>query len=498
MAHEFGHILNGDMRLNTRLIGVVFGILTIALLGRLLIRAAQHTRGGLGAGLLGIGVALLVLGYAGVFFGNLIKAAVSRSREFLADASAVQFTRNPQGIGGALKKIAVATREPTLVAPRLDEVSHMLLSNPPGAFSRFFSTHPPILERIRAIEPYFRESELARIQLKPVSSMGSRRGPRDTDVAVAVSPMGTRRGPRATEGAFADSPWAAEPGGEASAAATAAAASAWASEIVSATVGNPTVSSLALAQDWLKAIPPALSEAAHSTDEVVSLVVGLMLARRANTQGLKDEKPNVALPGVTHERVTHYRNAIAKLAPEQHLTLLEISLPTLRRRDASELRALVARLDAVLPTLTQMTVFDFSVARLLRQHLVDVLAPKKTAPLVYTKLFSVKDELQTLFAVLAKEGHADERNRRMAYAAGLKRLLPAENPAYTVPALWVPALNRALTRIDKLSMNNKKELIEAMVTTVGYDTKIVLAEFELLRMICASLHCPVPALEMNG
>ena len=110
MGHEFSHILNGDMRLNLRLIGVVFGILGLATIGYYLMRFAAEITSDEDSGKFGLvlvvaGAILLAFGYLGVFLGNLIKSAISRQREFLADASSVQFTRNPSGIAGALKKI---------------------------------------------------------------------------------------------------------------------------------------------------------------------------------------------------------------------------------------------------------------------------------------------------------------------------------------------------------------------------------------------------------
>ena len=104
IGHEFSHILNGDMRLNIQLMGVLFGILCLATIGRILL----YVRGGNSRDknmLPIIGIALLIIGSVGVFFGRLIQAAVSRQREFLADASSVQFTRNPAGLSGALQKI---------------------------------------------------------------------------------------------------------------------------------------------------------------------------------------------------------------------------------------------------------------------------------------------------------------------------------------------------------------------------------------------------------
>ena len=164
IAHEFSHILNGDMRLNIRLMGVLFGIMVLGLIGRLIIRGGYHTsivssrrnRGAPAVLIIGLGLALL--GSIGVFFARLIKAGVSRQREFLADASAVQFTRQSEGIASALKKIGGYSGSSLIRAVDPEEVSHMLFGT--GAkFSSLFATHPPLLERIKALDPNFRESD---------------------------------------------------------------------------------------------------------------------------------------------------------------------------------------------------------------------------------------------------------------------------------------------------------------------------------------------------
>ena len=168
VAHEFSHILNGDMRLNIRLMGLLSGILFLAVLGGVLVRiAASSPRGrssneknnaSLAALLLGAGAVLYLVGWIGVFFSKLIQAAVSRQREFLADASAVQFTRNPQGIAGALAKIGHLTSR--LQHPRAREASHMFFGNGLAeSWFNLFATHPPIKERIAQIAPNLELSE---------------------------------------------------------------------------------------------------------------------------------------------------------------------------------------------------------------------------------------------------------------------------------------------------------------------------------------------------
>jgi len=155
IAHEFSHILNGDMRLNIRLIGILHGILLIGLIGHFVLRWAPNMGsskkgGGLAFAGIILGFGLLAIGYAGTFFGNLIKAAVSRQREYLADASAVQFTRNPDGIGRALVKIGTKKKYSILDNPNSEEISHTLFCQ---GVSFSLATHPPLEKRIQRILP---------------------------------------------------------------------------------------------------------------------------------------------------------------------------------------------------------------------------------------------------------------------------------------------------------------------------------------------------------
>jgi len=165
IAHEFSHILNGDMRLNLRLVGILNGILVIALVGYGLMRVMSSSSrsrsrnekgGGAAVGIFLLGLLLMLIGYIGVFFGKLIKSAVSRQREFLADASAVQFTRNPIGIAGALATIAGYKGGTRLATSHAEETSHFFFANGlRGSFLGLLATHPPLDERIRRIDPAF-------------------------------------------------------------------------------------------------------------------------------------------------------------------------------------------------------------------------------------------------------------------------------------------------------------------------------------------------------
>ena len=140
--------------------GVIHGILLIGIIGRVLMhgggggRSRRSKDGGAQIALLGL--ALFAIGYLGTLFGNLIKAAVSRQREFLADASAVQFTRNPEGISHALAKIGGLTQGSRMASSLAAEASHMFFGD--GMVHRISSvmaTHPPLPERILRVDPSF-------------------------------------------------------------------------------------------------------------------------------------------------------------------------------------------------------------------------------------------------------------------------------------------------------------------------------------------------------
>jgi Zn-dependent protease with chaperone function len=161
IAHEFSHVLNGDMRLNIRLMGVLFGILVIGIAGRKMLENTGRGSKDSG-GYVAFGIAILAIGYIGVFFGRLIKASISRQREYLADASAVQFTRQPLGIGGALKKIGALVEGSKLQSSEKEEVAHMLFGDGVG-YSDLFATHPPLEKRIKAIDPTFNPKEFTQI-----------------------------------------------------------------------------------------------------------------------------------------------------------------------------------------------------------------------------------------------------------------------------------------------------------------------------------------------
>ncbi len=164
IAHEFSHILNGDMRFNIRLLAWLHGILFVGHAGYFLLRSGAGSNGSRkskdgGAPLLLLALGLMLLGYLGSVFGNLIKAAVSRQREYLADASAVQFTRNPQGLAGALQQIAHHQQHGRIQHPNADELTHLFFAEALLRWTRLFATHPPLSKRIARLQTGFDQAQ---------------------------------------------------------------------------------------------------------------------------------------------------------------------------------------------------------------------------------------------------------------------------------------------------------------------------------------------------
>ena len=465
IAHEFSHILNGDMRLNMRLIGVSFGILVIALTGRMILRGLSHSRSSSDRGgqalLLGMaaGLILVAVGYIGVLFTRLIKSAVSRHREFLADASAVQFTRNPHGIAGALKKIAVSPLRATLTSTESEEIGHMLIAERSGLFDALFASHPPILERIRTLDPSFDPAELEQIRLAPMTS-GPPSPPAPTPLShteqLALMPLS-----------------------------------------VIAAIGNPGTAQLTAATQRRNDIPQALREAARSPQDALAVVLVVVLSQDVPTRArqLAHLRTRIKLAPDALARLDALASGGARLEPALRMPLLEIAFPALRQRPPEQLRALIVLVDELLRLDGQVNVLDYALARLLRMQLNEALAPRASLPMQPTlKLHTLSSETKILFAVMAQAGHDDERTVRAAFNAGMRRLLPMNSPEFSAPDNWIATLDHALTRLDQLPLVIKQALIEALVVTVAHDRQVTLGEAELLRVVCASLHCPLPPL----
>jgi Zn-dependent protease with chaperone function len=474
IAHEFSHVVNGDMRLNMRLMGLLFGILALAVGGRVL----MYMGGGRGRNnpLPLIGIALIVAGYGGVVVGRIIKAAVSRQREYLADASAVQFTRQTAGLVGALKKIAGMPQGSSVRNAKAEEVSHMLFGAGSGLTS-LFATHPPLLKRIHVLDPSVDMAELERLSRQwaasPPSGMAE-------DAALGLTGRGETVAGGPTQILPAPSTTVAVQPAE-----------------VVATVGDPTDDAFRRAGAILDGIPDDLLARARRPDTVVPLVFGLLLSSyddgRANQHALLVTRHGQAVA----DEAVGAAAALGALHPAVRLPLAELAFPTLRMRPGREQAAVVDTIHALIRADGEISVFEYCLSRLLHREMYEAMHRKPPWETHRRTLTNSLGAAATLLATLAQMGHGEDGAAARAFTAGMSRLVPQANLPYAPPTDGVRALEESWPALDGLREGDKEALVGSMVAVVADDGVMTVAEVELVRTICAMLQCPLPPLVPN-
>ena len=463
IAHEFSHILNGDMRLNIRLMGVLHGILLIALIGQVILRGSgrgrvrSSSRNGKGrAAILLVALALLVIGYLGVFFGRLIKAAVSREREFLADAAAVQFTRNPDGIGGALKKIGGISAGSNLDAPNAESASHLFFSSGLKKFAAgAFATHPPLPERIRRIDPGWDQEYVAE---------GA--GPWGVETAGAASFSGVV----AKEQSFALSP-----------------------EEATARAGAPTADHVRYAHDLLGKLPEALLGAAHSPYGARALAYSMVISRDpAVWRKQLDLLQTRADPQVLTEMDGIFK-LVSDLDRPSRLALMTVCVASLRSLSGGQFRAFLSTLQALIDADDALSPFEFALLRILRRHLNKHFAGLSRAGSDNRSRDGHIRECGLLLSALAHIGHGEPQAARLAYQSGLDQLgLKSAPDMASADRTDLNAVGEALDSLEQLRPDDKRRLVAACTATIASDGQVTVEEGEILRAVCDSLEVPMP------
>jgi len=476
IAHEFSHVLNGDTRLYLRLLGMTFGLLAIAIVARFVLRSGvrggSRDRKGGAAAIMLAALAVMALGYIGVFFGRLLQAAVSRNRERLADASSVQFTRNPQGLSGALLKIAGVPSGSRLVAPQAEQVAHMLFA--PG-MQRLMRTHPSIEERLEAISPGFK-----REQLPSLAAAAARDAERQllADAPVAVD---AEKSSPAGEDSGAASPFVpAALRGVLRAAGPA----------IAAQVGLLQTQHVQYAERARLAIPAALREFADSAEHARALVLTVLLSHEPDVEQKQRAILSRTFGAAVAEGVLKMRPLADSLAPELRLPAVQQLFPTLRRLTLMDRQQLQGAVMQLAQADSRIDVFECCLALLLSSSLRDEM--EHGALHGSATLRQEAAATKTLFSVIATQGNADASQAAQAYDAGIARVLPELTLPYAPIDAWPRALADALQRLAALRPLEKKTLIEGLVNCVSHDGRLTTAESELLRTTCAVLHCPLP------
>ncbi|EJG1709596.1 M48 family metallopeptidase [Vibrio parahaemolyticus] len=450
IAHEFSHILNGDMRLNTRLIGAVFGITCIAHFGHLILdnsnstrhvsRSSSDSNKGFAVIIL-IAIVCLVLGWLGTLFGNMIKAAISRQREFLADASAVQFTRNDQGIAGALKKIGSNVQGSTLNTKASDEMSHMMFGQSKlSGFSGLFATHPPLDERIRRIEPNWDGSYAQHSHAQNTEFDNEQ-----------VSGFAVGGGSPASQSA------------------------------------SPSEQLSETGQQLISQLPPELVDIAREPYSARFIAFALIFdGSDIQREMIKSYVPlasqSTLLPWLDYDLPLHLR-----------FPLLELALPALKSLSETQKISLCKVLRELSETDNQYSLAEWCVINLLEKQLLASFGFIKQ----HKTLKQLEESVFWLLRELAWVSHSQADKAQRAYHCALAHLGFPEVKLEPANSNW--HLSRAaLELLLQLKPKDRRIFVKACRLAIESDGEITVAEGELYRVIACFLEVPEPPLTISG
>ncbi|ANB99430.1 M48 family metallopeptidase [Vibrio parahaemolyticus] len=450
IAHEFSHILNGDMRLNTRLIGALFGITCIAHFGHLILdnsnssrhvsRSSSDSNKGFAVIIL-IAIVCLVLGWLGTLFGNMIKAAISRQREFLADASAVQFTRNDQGIAGALKKIGSNVQGSTLNTKASDEMSHMMFGQSKlSGFSGLFATHPPLDERIRRIEPNW-DGIYAQHSHAQSTAFDNEQ----------VSGFAVGGGSPASQSA------------------------------------SPSEQLSETGQQLISQLPPELVDIAREPYSARFIAFALIFdGSDIQREMIKSYVPlasqSTLLPWLDYDLPLHLR-----------FPLLELALPALKSLSEAQKISLCKVLRELSETDNQYSLAEWCVINLLEKQLLASFGFIKQ----HKTLKQLEESVFWLLRELAWVSHSQADKAQRAYHCALAHLGFPEVKLEPANSNW--HLSRAaLELLLQLKPKDRRMFVKACRIAIESDGEITVAEGELYRVIACFLEVPEPPLTVSG
>jgi len=472
VAHEFSHILNGDMRINIRLTGILFGIVFLARIGEIMLRAgggSRHRRRSKddnGGALLLIGIGLVAIGLIGGFFGSLIRAAVSRQREFLADASAVQFTRNPDGIAGALKRIGGFSSGSEVTVPGAKDFSHMFFGS---AMSSMFATHPPLPVRIQQIEPNWKktypDTDKITEQVTEFSGLAGASGFSSGQQAVTHSPQ---------------PPSQRQPGEPSESARN---------FLKTATL--PGTEEIERARNLLAGMPPALLELAREPFGSRCVIFALLMDLESPAVIGKQLSiiSQQAEPG-TAEETDKVRGDVFPLNSQQKFVLVEEAGSALSQLSADQFTTFQNITETLIGADEKIDLLEWSLRKVIdhdfgRQH--SVRGPLHGRASIRSRI----PECSVILGALAHYGQ-DGDDPKPAFEAGFRYLQrKGKSSLPPIEECGLKGMDAAMARLAKLSPMAKSVLLEACARTIDHDQKTTDVEIQVLRGLAASISCPL-------
>ena len=490
IAHEFSHILNGDMRLNMQLLATLHGILMIGETGRTIMRHSSRrshsyssSRKGSNGGFVLLGLSLWLIGLIGQFFGALIKSAVSRQREFLADASAVQFTRNPEGIGGALKKIGGYHRHSSVHHNKAHEVGHLFFSSAYSSLMSLFATHPPLENRISRVLPswdgnYLQiEKQSGRSEERYASFAGAAtRDAHISDSERSSSVLAKKDSTRNHNG-----------------------------EMITFTLeGSGSVPNENVSVKAKTAVDVLFSRAkvlAHEPLGAVSLVLSLLMDDDKKIQfkqmsGLEQADSRWAPLAKETKILLDDLNSHDSHSNQHDLQLLELAIPTLKQLSLKQYQKLRETLSMKVNADGRVELFEWVLYQLVRQYCDRHFALTKAQKAKYKTVKQIAEIYEVVLSRVVHYGGGSDEQKAKAFnkacnAAGTYtiKLLPIESCSQAKFTRAVHALGLAYPLL-------KPRLIKGLINAAQSDAHINDHERQVIRGVATVMDCPLIGLEL--
>jgi Zn-dependent protease with chaperone function len=475
MAHEFSHILNGDMRINIRLTGIIFGIVFLASIGRILTNVAYISGGrrrngkdGGGGALVILGIGLLVIGGIGGFFGSMIRASISRQREFLADASAVQFTRNPDGIAGALKRIGGYSHGSKLQSAGAQEFSHMFFSS---GISNMFATHPPLPIRIKRIDPNWKNAYPDTDKISETASQSSQLAGVSGFTGTSDNGSRSQNQPQPQTG----------PNGQ---------ERSHSAQTFLKNEGRIDDEKLAQVRSLIASIPANLVEQAKEPFGARCLLFALLI----DNQNLDARKRQAQMIEQQAEEGTLYQTEkiepfLSNLSCEQKLVLVEESRPAISELSKNQFSVFQTLIVQLIGADESIDLFEWCLHKV-----IEFDFGKQHYPRQLHGRASIRSRISDCAVILGALSHygQDGADPKPCFNHGMQALdrsgqikLPASQDC------GLSSMDKAIERLNKMSASEKRSLINACARTIDHDGKTTDIEIQILRGIACALSCPL-------
>lgn len=501
VAHEFSHVLNSDTKINLHLISILAGILMLGQLGNRMLDSTYTSRRRLddrnsSALYWVVGLILMTVGYIGLFFGRLIKAAICRQREFLADASSVQFTRNPAGLGGALFKVANYDYGSRVDHPNTEELSHLFFSESLEIrFSSLLASHPPLKERLNAIDPSMATRLRTRFssgQLALADGVSQFTGTVDDSYGIISEdtpkyphPGQHLESPHNNSDAIerAEIEWTGQP-----------LEFTTEPDTLKRAVGTLNEQHIAQAQQLHEAIPAILLTSARNLAAAESIIYGLIINTMESDQPKAITLIHAQRFANAAQQTEDIVNHLRAQPMQQRLPLFEIALSTLEQHEKRERQAIVSTALQLIALDKHYNIYEFIYATLLDKYLIQSKPTFNRSVNSYQK---IENCIAVLLATVVLAGHTDPDDHEKAFALVIKPFTQKDYRALLQNPPTLQTLTAALERINKLNSLLKEPLINACVDSILYDNTINTQEADLLRAICERVDCPMPLLNAD-